>query len=153
MNAGNYASSNSNGSLPASCYNGTDFGAILACNIPAGTYYVRNLTLAANVVLTVNGPTTFYVTGDTTILGSILVQSNDPANFKIRVIGSGPVNLAANTAIYCDLYAPQSPVQITVGLSYYGAIVGQTLDVLGTSFLHSTSLASTEPGAGVSLVR
>ncbi len=131
--ADKYITTNDNAHLPN--LSNRDFTAAILTDVPAGTYYVDDFTLLANVLLRINGPTTFYVTGKTTILGSVLVASNDAANFRIRVIGDEPVDLVANTAIYCDLYAPESPIRITAGVGYFGGLIGKSIDILATSFI------------------
>jgi len=146
------ATSNNNSDLPVSAFDGQDFCAALAVDIPSGTYYVRNLTVLAGVLVRINGPVTFYVTGNVTLAGSVFVISGKASDFKVRVAGSGVVNLLANVTMKMDLYAPESAVYITVGVIYWGGLVGKTVDILATSLIHyDESLGA--PGGGGRKVR
>ena len=133
---GAHGTGNDNASLPLSVFNGVDLVGAVAADIPGGTYVVRNLTLPPTAMFRLQGPTTFYVTGTTNLIGTVQVPSSDPANFKVYVVGSGPVYLTATLAVYMDLYAPQSAIQITAGLGYYGRIIGLSINILGTSLIH-----------------
>ncbi len=136
VDATGFDTNNNNANLPGSAFNGTDFTAALLCDIPAGTYYVRNLTVLAGVIVRIQGPVTFYVTGDVTLAGTVLVLNNKASNFKVRVVGSGIVNLLANVTMVMDLYAPESSIYVTVGVVYWGSMIGKTVDILATSFIH-----------------
>lgn len=126
---------NDNALLPSAQFDGTDLGVLIGAHLPGGTYRVRNLNVLAGVILTLDGPATFYVTGNVTMAGSILVQGSKAANFRVRVIGTGSVVLAANLALFLDLYAPESPVTVLAGLGYFGRLVGRDVDVIGTSLV------------------
>ena len=152
VDATGFDRNNNNTDLPVSAFDGQDFTALLAVDLPAGTYYVRNLTVLAGVIVRVRGPVTFYVTGNVTLAGSIVIDSGRAKDFKVRVAGPGTVNLLANVAMVMDLYAPESAVFITAGVGYWGGLVGKTIDILATSFIHYDETLG-PPGGGVRKIR
>lgn len=112
-----------------------DFNALLAANIPAGTYVVRDLNFLAGLAVNLQGPVTFYVTGDFNMAAAVNLLGNptyDPSNFKVRVLNGGRVNFLANllTPLHMDLYAPETDIIMAVGVNHYrGVLVGKTLTI------------------------
>jgi Flp pilus assembly protein TadG len=112
-----------------------DFDAVLAVDIPSGTYVVHDLNFLAGLAVNLEGPVTFYVTGCFNMAASInlLGEANtSAANFNVMVANGGSVNFLANllTPTYMNLYAPDSPISISVDVNHYtGSIIGSTLDV------------------------
>jgi Flp pilus assembly protein TadG len=137
VDASFYALHNNNLNLPSACLNSSgDFTALLFTEIPAGTYYVRDLNMLAGVLVKFDGPVTFYVTRNVTLAANVLVYMNKAANFRVKVDGAGQLNLLANVTTYMDLYAPESDLFIAAGVNYYGSIATKTITILGTSLLH-----------------
>jgi hypothetical protein len=101
-------------------------------DLAPGVYNVDDLTVLAGALLRVGGPTTIYVRGRTTVLGTVL-SLDDPERFRIRVVGSGPVTIAANVTLSADIYAPESPAYVAAGVVYRGRLMTKSIDVLGTS--------------------
>jgi hypothetical protein len=113
-------------------------------------YYIHNLKLRANQTITINGAVEFYIDGWVDITGNVLVNdvngvSNPlPSNLKIFVIGDGDVDLGGGSALFAQVYAPESDVRLhgtggSAGL--FGGVIGKTVDIKGNSGVHvDTSL-------------
>ena len=119
--------------------------------IPGGTpdnpniYLINDLIIRSNTNVTINGAVEFYITGRVDMTGSVYINDSNgvsnplPSNFKIFVIGDGTVELGGGSALYAQIYAPESDVKIhgtseTFGL--FGGVVGRTVDILGNSAIH-----------------
>lgn len=126
---------NDNSQIAAKLNSYGDFTTLLGARIPAGNYVVRDLNMLAGIAIDVEGPVTFYVERNVNIAAGVnlLGQVNtDASKFRVRVLEGGSVNFLANllTPIYMDLYAPDSDINIAVGVNkFQGRIVGKTLDV------------------------
>jgi Flp pilus assembly protein TadG len=126
---------NNNNQIAGNLNAAGDFDALLAADIPAGTYVVHDLNFLAGLAVNFEGPVTFYVTGCFNMAATInlLGQNNtSPANFNVLVTPGGSVNFLANllTPLYMNLYAPDSPISLSVGLNQFnGSIIGKTLDI------------------------
>lgn len=96
---------------------------------------VHDLNVLADVDMDLQGPVHFYVTGSFNLAASINLLGNtnsSPSNFNVNVAKGGSVNFLANllVPIRMNLYAPQSAINIAVGVNNYtGELIGQTLDV------------------------
>ncbi len=124
----------SNNDQIASCINAHgDFNSLLGASIPAGTYVVRDLNILAGIAVRIEGPVTFYVERNCNLAAGVNLLGNsnfDPEMFKVRVAPGGSVNFLANllTPMNMDLYAPDSDVNIAVGVNrYYGRLVAKKL--------------------------
>jgi hypothetical protein len=115
-----------------------DFNALLFTSIPSGTYIVRDLNLLANVVVRLEGPVTFYVTRHFNMAATVNLLGNpnfSPSMFKVRVAPGGEVHFLANllSPLNMDLYAPDTEVDIAVGINrYYGRLIAKRLHILLT---------------------
>lgn len=113
-----------------------DFNALLLTSIPAGTYVVRDLNLLANVIVRLEGPVTFYVTRHFNMAATVNLLGNpnfSPSMFKVRVATGGEVHFLANilSPLNMDLYAPDTEVDIAVGINrYYGRLIARRLHIL-----------------------
>jgi Flp pilus assembly protein TadG len=111
-------------------------------------YYALNFTIPSGQTLTINGPVTVYVNGNITLAGTVNTYQNLPTNFTIRAMSSAGVQIQ-NTTLYADIYAPQSPINISPpggGLNFYGRLIGQTLNVGGNANLHYDEALPDLPG-------
>lgn len=111
--------------------------------VDGGVYYLNSLTISGQATLTFTGPAVVYVTGSVNLSGGTNVFGNKPANLRLRVIGSGVVTISGSNALYCDLYAPQSAVDISGTGGVYGAVVGRTLVVRGGGGAHHDTSMTT----------
>ncbi|HXE53204.1 MAG TPA: TadG family pilus assembly protein, partial [Tepidisphaeraceae bacterium] len=135
--AGSYATSN-NDSNASPYWNGNDFnlGGSSSLTLPGGYYYFDNFTVAPLATLTFSGPAVVYVTGWINIPGTINTASNLPKNLQIQVIGSANVSIGNQTALYADIYAPQSAVTLSGGGDIYGSVLGYSINMTGSSGIH-----------------
>lgn len=123
--------------------------------LPAGVYYYSGLSVSGNATIRTTGQVTIYVAGSVSLSGNAVIHQNRPENFRIRVLGSGPVSVSGNGDLWADIYAPNSAVSFSGNGEFYGAMVGRTLTVSGNGAIHyDESLGGYGASAGrVSLVK
>jgi hypothetical protein len=127
--------SNNNGNISSYLDSSSNFIGAGAVSIPAGNYVVHDLNLLADVAMDLQGPVTFYVTGSFNVAASVTVlghANTSPTNFVVNVAHGGTVNFvgAILAPMQMEIYAPQSAINITVGVnSFTGELIGQTLDI------------------------
>lgn len=125
--------------------------------VPAGTYYVHDMNIAASAVLTFSGPATVYVYHNLTISGQVLTSSNLARNLTIIMCDDtgghapGPVKVTSNADLYATIYSPENKVTLQGNGDIYGSIVGLSIDMTGTSGIHYD--ISLNGGGGISLVQ
>jgi hypothetical protein len=86
--------------------------------------------------LTITGPTQIYVDGNAKFAGGGVVNvSQNPRNLTIYGAGH-EFKFAGGSGFYGAIVAPESDVTLLGNAEYYGVLVGRTLDMRGTSFLH-----------------
>lgn len=102
-----------------------------------GTYYFDSMTIGGGSSLTVVGPTTIYVSGAVKASGGTIVnETQDPANLTILSTGS-ELKLGGGTAFYGTIVAPYADVVLSgSSSSFYGALVGKTVDFNGGFEIH-----------------
>jgi len=104
--------------------------------LPAGVYYLNDVNIDTPATLRCQGPVTLLISGRLNIAGNIDTHDNRPADCRIRLTSDKPVTIANKNALFLDLYAPQSPIEISGKGPLYGSIVGKTLHITGTRPLH-----------------
>jgi Flp pilus assembly protein TadG len=126
-------------------------------NFPAGHYVFQNFSVANNGQLNILGAVTIYFYGTCSINGSVNTSSNLPKNLKLvgipnpnTGVAPGAVTLGSQAALYANVYAPQSAITMTGGSAIYGAIVGKSIDMTGTSDIYYD--LSLTGGSGVAQV-
>jgi hypothetical protein len=133
-----FAHDSTNAALPPEFFKGGNlivFGN-RTVTLPAGVYYLNDLTVDAAATLRLQGPTTLLVSGRVNLVGNVETHANRPAHFRIRVTGDKPVTITHRNTLYLDLYAPQSPIDVSGKGDVFGSIVGRFLRVSGTRPLH-----------------
>jgi hypothetical protein len=158
-NAGNYQNVNDNNQVPTiSAGWDLNIGGSSTQTIPAGTYYLHDLTIAPQATMVCTGPVTMYVYHNVNVAGTTVTASGLPQNLKIIVCPDkngnppGPVTVSSSSSFFASLYAPQSPVTLSGSGDIYGSVVGQSVNMTGTSEIHYDLALS--GGTGVaSLVR
>ena len=112
-----------------------DLTVLVSAVIPSGVYVVRDLNILAGIAVRLDGPVTFYVTRNFNLGAAVNLLGNtnfSPSNFKVRIAPGGSVNFLAPVLVplNLDLYAPDSPIFIGVGISAFkGRLIGKTLDI------------------------
>jgi hypothetical protein len=129
-----------------------------AAHVTAGTYNINSLTLSGNSSLIVDsgGPVIVNLAGNSlstnaTVLdlsgGSMSNASQTPKNLQLYYGGSRSIKLSGGTGSYAVVYAPNSPINISGGSHFYGAIVGSTINNSGGTAIHyDSSLPSISGG-------
>jgi hypothetical protein len=124
--------------------------------VPAGTYYVNNLTLAGGTLAT-SGAVTIYVTGALSITGDRTAPDGlKPANLRILVASTlpGRIDLTGGDRLYGDIYAPYADLTDSGGSDVYGMLVARTIAITGSSGLHFDESMRLTAGEGtLSLVQ
>jgi Flp pilus assembly protein TadG len=105
--------------------------------IPPGTYYFSDMELSGQSILNFTGPTVIYLTGELKRAGGTVVNNNTQiaANLKIYSSG-GDIDITSDNNFYGVIYAPLSDVIVGGTADYFGAIVGQTLQIKGDAQTH-----------------
>ena len=128
---GNYSYNPKNGTLSAN-------GQTVLIFAP-GTYCFRSITLNGGATIQVNaGPVIIKLTGAVAAAGGSFANLTAiPANLRIEssYTGNGGVVLGGNNNAYLTLYAPNTDVSLQGSMSF-GAVVGRTLTVSGSTALH-----------------
>lgn len=133
-----FAHDSANSALPGEVFKSGNFflRSKHPLSLPGGVYYVNDFTVDAAATLRLEGPVTVLASGQVCIYGMIETCEGRPAHLRIRSTGEKPVNIARNNALFLDLYAPQSAIQISGNGDIFGSIVGKTLRINGARNLH-----------------
>ena len=106
-------------------------------DLPPGTYYLRNVTINGDSALNLYGPTKIYVTGKFLRAGTSVVNNNTQLARNLQILSTGgTIDVSSNTPFYGVIYAPQSRVTLDGDADLFGAVVGQTLKVIGNFGAH-----------------
>jgi len=106
-------------------------------DLPPGSYYLRNVTINGDSALNIHGPTKIYVTGKFLRAGTSDVNNNTQLAGNLQILSTGgTIDVSSNTPFYGVIYAPQSRVTLDGDADLFGAVVGQTLKVIGNSVAH-----------------
>jgi Flp pilus assembly protein TadG len=143
-NAGSASSVNDNAQLGSSLSGAKDLSLSgnQARSFPGGTYYVHDFSVSSSASITFTGPTIIYCYHNLSFSGSATTASSLPKNLQIVLCpdtsghAPGDVNVSGSSALYADIYAPQSKVNISGSGDLYGRVVGQSVDMSGTAAIH-----------------
>ena len=106
-------------------------------NMPAGTYYFRDMLLNGGAILNITGDVTIYVTRDLTFNGGSFVNNlTEKADSLTIMMTGGVANITYSSPFYGVLYAPDSDVTISGDADVYGAVVANNLKVTGNALGH-----------------
>lgn len=124
-----------------------------------GVYNVNSLTMAgqASIVITPVGQVVLNVAGNG-VNGNVLDLSGQSVDnqalnandFQINYSGQGPIKVTGNASTsYFVLNAPQAPVTIAGNGNIMGAVIGNTIQVVGNGGFHyDTSIGLSPPSTG-----
>jgi hypothetical protein len=103
-----------------------------------GTYYFNNFT-ATGGTINVSGPVTIYVAGTFNLTGNV-DDGEVASNLAVNVLPtSTSVSFGGNSALYAEVYAPDTAVTGGGTGDFYGSVIGQTLSLGGTGAIHYDS--------------
>ena len=122
----------------------------------AGTYNVNSFTKWAGELRVVSGPVVINVAGtgvakDVINFSSATIAnpSGIPSNLTINYGGTVGISMTGGADSYALMYAPNAPVVIGGGGTWYGAGISKTLELTGGSMLYyDRALGSTTGGTG-----
>lgn len=138
-NAGNAAGINDNSRLGGALKNGSIvLGSQQRVELPAGTYYVKDVLLGAGSTLHFSGKATLYVTGRIDLKGHAKITAVKPADLKLTMLGTGSMTLEINGScqIHADIYAPGAALTMHGTGDIYGSLVAKSIDITGNTGLH-----------------
>ena len=104
--------------------------------LPAGSYVLSNMTLAAGAILHVSGPTVLYIAGSLTLSSGAQIIANRPADLRIVLLGAGKVALGTGAALTADLYAPGAKVSLGARSTLLGSVISASLAVGARGAVH-----------------
>ena len=148
-----------------------------AGTLTAGTYQYKSLSLKSKEVLKITGNVVLYVdgaisstgqaqievtngakltinhgSGDVSIAGGGIVNDlTNPAALQVNSASTTSVSVAGNDDFYGYVYAPAAAVSKVGTANFFGTVVGGTVTVSGTGWMHtdSSGLKQGQPTATV----
>jgi hypothetical protein len=115
----------------------------------AGKYYFDTFQVPSGKTVTFSGPVELYVNGSTNITGTVITSGNIPSNLKIfGVSGSGMDIGSGATALYAEIYAPNSPMNLN-NRTFYGSMIVKGVSV-NSAFTMNIDARATPGGFSVS---
>ena len=126
-----YASANNHNSAIPSQYLDSSRNFMLngnkTCMLPAGTYYLNNVTVNGNSQLTLSGPVVIVATGALTFNGNSQTnQGGDPEALTFICTSSSAVTLNGGVKVDMKVFAPLSAVSVNGTLTGYGELWGES---------------------------
>ena len=118
--------------------------------LSAGTYLYTNISFGNNVSLVTTGPVTIYVSGSVQLgNGTTLSPSSDnPANLRIRMIGSASFQAGNDLSGAAQIYGPGSSMQLGNNAVFGGQVVGREVQIGNNAFLYQDTGLSGGSGGG-----
>lgn len=145
-NAGAFATTNDNANIPAAYFSKAGNLTLKSgesLTLPGGVYYLNAVNLGAGSTMSFTGPAKVYCEGNWVMNGHAETSGNLPKNLKIIMVGpssssasAGKVTIGGGSAMYAHIYAPLSPINLSGTGDFYGAMVGESIDMTGTSAIH-----------------
>jgi Flp pilus assembly protein TadG len=116
--------------------------------LSAGTYLYSKIDLSNNVSLVTTGPVTIYVSESAQFANNVTFTpyNNDPANLRIRVIGSASLQVGNGLTGAAEIYGPGSKMQIGNNAVFGGQIVGKEVQIGTNASLYRDTGSSGEGG-------
>jgi len=111
----------------------------------AGTYNVNSLSLGSGVTLKIDScPVVLNLAGQSIsspnpvldMSGGTLASGFPPSCFEIVYGGTAPIILSGGTSAAGIVYAPNSAIKFTGGSSWFGAVIGASIDDTGGTQVH-----------------
>jgi Flp pilus assembly protein TadG len=114
--------------------------------LPGGKYYFDSFNVPLGKTLTFSGPAELYINGSCSISGNINTYGNLPTNTKIRMVSGSGVDIGMGaTPLYLDVYAPNSPLNVS-GRRVYGMFVMGGINLSGARISVDRTLGATTAG-------
>jgi hypothetical protein len=115
-------------------------------HVSIGTYNLNSLMLSGNSILVVDsGPVVMNIAGNSLSGGGTAIDlsggsmsnvSGMPSNLQFYYGGSRSTKLSGGAGDFAVVYAPNSPITLSGGSHFYGAIVGSTITLSGGTAVH-----------------
>jgi len=119
-----------------------------------GSYCFHDVAIDGGSTLMVNGPVTVSLSGSFDSSGGVITNTTGiAANLLIFSTGGGAVQVAGGPGAAAAIHAPASPVTLSAGGDFFGAIVAGTLDSpSGVNLHYDEALRGILTGAGLEQV-
>lgn len=124
-----------------------DITANTTVDLPAGTYFLKDLKIKGNATLNVTGPVKIYVTGGVDIGAGTNILAAKPSDVQIIAHpyhlptgGTAPnetlVKISGGSSITWAIYAPGAEFDLGGGNHFYGAAVCKRIEIRGDNAFH-----------------
>jgi hypothetical protein len=132
-------------------YNAANYSLEVAGNtsvtMKAGTYFFRDFSMKGGSTLNVTGPVTIYVTGSVDIGAGANIVASQPADVQLIVHpyalptnrpapSEALVKVNGGSQVTWTMYGPGASLDIGGGNHFYGAAVGQVVELQGNNTFH-----------------
>jgi len=153
---GNISTANNNSVVPSTYLNTSNRDFIIknsqSYTMPGGTYYFRKFQVLDTAQLTFSGPVKIYVTDRVDVDSKVNTYQSIPKNFKLVSLStvSDPedceIEVEGDGNVYMDIYAPQCEVDIEDDAQFHGYVVGGSLEISESAFVHYDQASGTPTG-------
>ena len=108
--------------------------------LPGGRYYFTQLDIASGADLRIYGDVTIVIDGPMSVSDNAKITAYNNADILFIGADDQPIEFSNGSRTNMRLYAPRAPVMVSGnGTQFSGSIVGNTLQVSGSSLLEVTS--------------
>jgi len=120
--------------------------------LPAGNYYFHNVAVSGTGSIVCTGVVNIYYYGTFNLSGSTSTYSSVPGNLTITAVPTpsggapGSLTVSGSSALYANIYAPQSDVTVSGSGDIYGSVIGKTINLSGTANVHYDLSGSSSNG-------
>ena len=105
-------------------------------NVAPGNYYFETLTMRSGSSITLSGKTTFYIDGNVDAAGAgIISLTQNPNDLSIISLGA-QFDLGGTFDFFGSVLAPYADVALYGDAGFYGAVIGQTVEMKGNFQFH-----------------
>lgn len=94
----------------------------------AGKYYFDSFNVPSGQTVIFSGPVELYVNGSFNINGNVQTFQNKPGNLKVNIVSSAGGDISGNGSLYMDIYAPNSPFNLS-GRTFYGSAIMKGVNI------------------------
>jgi hypothetical protein len=121
-------------------FGGSPWDLVLSGNdsltLAPGKYYFTSVLISGQATLTVTGPTEIYISGSAYFTGGGIINvTKVPGNLVITIAGP-EATIDGTAGFYGAVIAPATDIILAGTSTYYGVMMGRTLDFDGTTNIH-----------------
>jgi Flp pilus assembly protein TadG len=126
--------------------------------LPAGNYYFHNVAVSGSGKIVCTGVVNIYYYGTFAMSGSTQTYGNIPGNLTITAVPTptgaapGTLTLSGSSAMYANVYAPQSDITLSGSGDIHGWVIGKSITLSGSANMYY-DLSSPSNGGAIQLVK